>query len=139
MTPVEQLLSRLDKVKGKRGAWTASCPSHKDKSPSLAIRETPDGTVLLKCFAGCTASEVVNSVGMDLVDLFPPRDEEHHHKPTKPAFYATDLLRILSFEALLLAVAASDIANSKELTHADTQRIKLAGERIQEVTHYANI
>ena len=139
MNIVEQLLSRLDRVKGKNGAWTASCPAHKDKSPSLAIRQTPDGTVLLKCFAGCTASEVVNAVGMDLVDLFPPRNDEHHHRQVKPAFYATDLLRIISFEALLLSVAASDISNGKQVTNSDVQRIKLAGERIQEVTHYANI
>jgi DNA primase len=51
---VETLLSQLDKVrKTGTGTWTACCPAHAAKSPSLAIRELADSTVLLHCFAGC--------------------------------------------------------------------------------------
>jgi DNA primase len=53
MTPVEKMLGMLTKVKGRNGSWTACCPAHNDKGPSLAIRETEDGRVLLHCFAGC--------------------------------------------------------------------------------------
>jgi len=35
---IENLLNRLTKVKGGRGRWTACCPSHEDRSPSLAIK-----------------------------------------------------------------------------------------------------
>ena len=47
---IEKLLSNLKKIKGGRDRWTASCPAHEDRSPSLAIRETEDGRILLKCF-----------------------------------------------------------------------------------------
>ena len=69
---VNNLLNSLDRVR-KMGAdrWVACCPAHNDKSPSLAIRELSDGAVLLHCFAGCSAHEIVSAVGLDLSELFP--------------------------------------------------------------------
>ena len=49
---LERLLNGLSKVKGRKGSWTASCPAHADKSPSLAIRQVEDGRILLHCFGG---------------------------------------------------------------------------------------
>ncbi|MFM7698894.1 MAG: CHC2 zinc finger domain-containing protein, partial [Limnohabitans sp.] len=52
LTPIELVLSRLDKVRQRQvGQWSACCPSHKDTTPSLSVRETEDGAVLLHCFA----------------------------------------------------------------------------------------
>ena len=71
----ESFLQHLSKVK-RTGAdrWIACCPAHDDKTPSLAIRQTADGVVLIRCFAGCAAHEIVAAVGMNLSDLFPPKD-----------------------------------------------------------------
>jgi hypothetical protein len=142
MTHIEELLSKLEKVKGRNGSWTACCPAHEDKSPSLAIRETSDGRVLLHCFGGCEVNSIVVALGMDLSDLFPPTndyDPTNPKKPVKPAFYATDLLRIISFEALVVSIAASDISKGKNLSETDLARMKLASQRIQEATRYANV
>ena len=69
---LEKVLARLDKVKlNGAGKWLACCPAHDDKSPSLSIKETADGTVLLKCWAGCTAAEITGAIGLELRDLFP--------------------------------------------------------------------
>ncbi len=93
---IGDLLNKLEKVKGSKGRWTACCPAHGDKSPSLAITETDDGRILLKCFAGCSAHQVVEAVGMDLTDLFPNDNninylkEQHFNKPVRRPFYATD-------------------------------------------------
>ncbi len=65
---IGDLLNKLEKVKGSKGRWIACCPAHVDRSPSLAITETDDGRILLKCFAGCSAQQVVEAVGMDLTD-----------------------------------------------------------------------
>jgi len=114
---IENLLQRLTKVKGGRDRWTASCPAHEDRSPSLAIRETEDGRILLKCFGGCSVQEIVGAIGMDIGELFPPDDKLSHHKPkVKNAFYATDLLRVIEFESVLVSVAASNLANGVKLT-----------------------
>lgn len=75
LMPIDKLLPKLSKVKpGKAGAWTACCPAHDDKSPSLKITETADGVVLLKCWAGCSFSEIVAAVELKEYDLFPVDD-----------------------------------------------------------------
>lgn len=144
MTPVEGILSRLQKVKGKNGSWTACCPAHNDKGPSLAIREADDGRVLLHCFAGCEVNSVVTALGMDMTDLFPPDNKRREYpvegKPRlKPAFYASDLIRILAFEALVVSICAHDLRKGKALPDEDYERLKVAQQRIEEVMHYANI
>jgi len=134
---VDTLLQRLTKVKGGKGRWTACCPSHEDRSPSLAIRETEDGRILLKCFGGCSVQEIVGSIGMDIGELFPPDDKLSHHKPrVKNAFYAKDLLRVIEFESVLVSVAASNLANGVKLTDNDRSRLRQAQERIIEAARH---
>ncbi len=66
---IEKLLERLEGVRGGKGRWQAQCPAHDDRLPSLAITETDD-KVLIHCFAGCSPVEVMDSVGLELGDLF---------------------------------------------------------------------
>ena len=128
---VDTLLQRLTKVTGRRGHWTACCPAHEDRSPSLAITETDDGRILLKCFGGCSVQEIVGAIGMDMTDLFP--DSNDHYKPkVKNAFYATDLLKLIEFESTIVIIAANDLANGKQLSDNDRSRLKQAHERILE-------
>lgn len=69
--PIDRILPLLDSVRETGGGWVARCPAHEDRRPSLSIAEGADGRVLLKCFAGCTAEDVVRAVGLRLADLFP--------------------------------------------------------------------
>ena len=115
-----------------------------DKGPSLAIREADDGRILLHCFAGCPTANVVGAIGMDMTDLFPPDEKRSEYpvegkKRMKPAFYASDLMRIISFEALVLMIAASDLSKGKKLNDNDLERMKLSCERIQEVARYCDV
>ena len=144
MTPAENLIQRLAKVRGRNGSWTACCPSHDDKGPSLAVRELPDGRVLVHCFAGCETESVLGAVGMDMTDLFPPEEKRRqyteHGKPSvKPAFYASDLMRIIAFEALVVQVVAFDMAAGKRPSEQDRQRLMVAYQRIDEAMRYANV
>ncbi len=74
MTPLDDVLSRLSAVKKTGKQFTARCPAHHDKSPSLSIKEGDDGRVLLYCHAGCTIDEVVRALGLTQADLFPTVD-----------------------------------------------------------------
>ena len=144
MTPVENLLQRLEKVKCRNGSWTARCPAHADKGPSLAVRETDDGRILVHCFAGCETANVLGAVGLDMTDLFPPDEKRKDYpaagKPSlKPAFYASDLMRIIAFEALVVQIVAFDIANGKPLSQETQDRMLVAYQRIDEATRYANV
>jgi hypothetical protein len=40
-------------------AWMARCPAHQDRAPSLAIANTRDGKVLVRCHAGCDQRDVI--------------------------------------------------------------------------------
>ncbi len=71
MSALTILLDRLDRVSPAGAGYRASCPAHNDRSPSLAINESTAGRVLVKCFAGCTAAEIVGAVGLELKHLFP--------------------------------------------------------------------
>lgn len=75
MANIDLLLSSLDGVKqtsSKAGhrRYMALCPSHSDKGASLSIREAGD-RVLIHCFAGCGAADVLESIGLDFGVLQP--------------------------------------------------------------------
>jgi len=72
VAPIEALLSKLEGVRESRpGKWRARCPAHDSKSLSLSVAEADSGSVLLHCFAGCGAADVLASVGLQLSDLYP--------------------------------------------------------------------
>ena len=43
------------------GGWTARCPAHDDRTPSLSIREA-DNKVLVRCHAGCDQQRVISAL-----------------------------------------------------------------------------
>ena len=128
------ILDRLEGVKrtGNDRA-VAKCPAHNDRSPSLSIRETEDGTILVKCFAGCGAADVVAAIGMELSDLFPEKPT-HHARPKRPGHWhaAREALRVLHGEVLIVAFAALDISKGKRLTIQDADRVVVAASKIRE-------
>jgi len=139
---IGDLLNRLEKVKGSKGRWTACCPAHVDKNPSLCITMLEDGRILLKCFAGCSAFEVIAAVGMDMQDLFPEQNklgytlETQYKKSERRPFYAADLLKIIHFEASIASIAAFDLSEGRQLSDTDRKRLKTAFDRINEATSY---
>lgn len=122
MTPVLRVLSSLEGVRSTGSdTWLARCPSHDDRSPSLSIREGSDGRVLIYCFAGCGASDVVSALGLDFADLFPPRQNATYSSPktrsrtrVAPRISAADALRQLDHEALVVELIAHRLAKGDQ-------------------------
>lgn len=132
MTPIESILGRLEKVKQRQpGQWSARCPAHADKGPSLSVRETPEGAVLVHCFAGCTPNEVAGALGIELSDLFPPRDRPFG-APKKIAnlWTASQALELLASEIFFSAVALSNHQRGIVLTELDVEHLRQAAGRI---------
>ena len=72
MANLDELVARLDGVKTTgKDRYIARCPAHTDGDPSLSIRQLPDSRILIKCFAGCGALDVLDSLGMKWADLMP--------------------------------------------------------------------
>jgi hypothetical protein len=128
-----RLLDRLEKVRSTGpGRWSACCPSHRDGTPSLSIREADDGRLLIHCFAGCDVGEIVAAVGLGLEQLFPtPSSTPFVRGRRERLITARQGLEIVAQEALVTVVIGSDVANGKPVTRELADRLWLAAGRIR--------
>jgi hypothetical protein len=44
------------------GEWVCRCPAHDDRDPSMTIRDSDDGRVLVHCHAGCEQGDVIDAL-----------------------------------------------------------------------------
>lgn len=136
MSVADKLLHQLHGVRQRgAGQWSARCPAHDDRSPSLSLKEAPDGRMLLHCFGGCTVAEVVGAAGLELVDLFPPREHQPGTggKPSRLKLPAAQALEILTREALTVYVVASDLHRQRSVSEADFDRLGVAVRRVGQI------
>lgn len=121
----DTLLARLEFVR-KRGAdqWSARCPAHDDKGPSLSVRALPDGRTLLHCFAGCGADEVLGAVGLEMTELFPPKAAAGAGTAPQPLRLPTNqAIEILERETMLVALIGGDMVHKKTINEIDHHRL----------------
>jgi hypothetical protein len=130
--PIDLILPLLTKVRKRQpGQWSACCPAHEDRGPSLSVRENSDGAVLVHCFAGCSVDAVLGALGLALSDLFPPRAKSGREPQRQPRLLtAPQALELLDAEATFIAVAAANIANGVNLTQPDLDRLLQAAGRV---------
>lgn len=69
--PVDAVLEHLDGARRSGDGWSARCPAHDDRSPSLTVAVGADDRVLIHCQAGCSVEDVVTALGLTMGDLFP--------------------------------------------------------------------
>lgn len=127
------LISRLDGVRETgEGKWIARCPAHDDRSPSLSVREVNDGTILIKCFAGCDTLAVCRSIGIEIRDLFP--DQYVRRVDTRargvPRLSAAERLELIEHEITVAALVVEEIARTRIGTDEQWARLAQCSERI---------
>ncbi len=125
MTPIDRILPLLNKVRRRQpGQWSACCPACNSNGPKLSVRESSSGSVLLHCFKGCAVSAIVSAVGLQLQDLFPPRDvPPGAPKRTPPLLTAPQALALLVDEFMIVGVAAGNIGHGVTLSKTDRERV----------------
>ena len=140
MSPAEKFLSRVETAKHKPGAnhGVFKCPAHADKRASATWRELDDGRLLVHCFAGCSAEEILSSVGLSMTDLYPERLTSHGRRERR-AFIASDVLRCVAFEALVVSAAAGSLAAGEPLSSVDRERLLVASERLNSAAKEAGL
>jgi hypothetical protein len=134
---MDTLVSRLSGVRmtgQHRGI--ALCPAHSDRSPSLSFREIDDGRVLIKCFGGCGAIDVLDSLGLTWPALFPDSGYQSA-PPSQSKIRAGDLLKIVHEEALVVGIIAADLLSRRSISESDWKRLSVAVGRIGTVASYA--
>jgi len=141
-SPVENFLSCLESVKATGpGKYLARCSSHADKNESLSVKETENGTVLIHCWAGCSALEIVQSIGLNLSDLF-PRQTSHHHE--KQPYYSRQLpdyralLKHIRPDLNVVILAAGDVARG-DFNQTDMVSLANTTNRIRRVLEASNV
>jgi replicative DNA helicase len=75
--PILAVLEALPRAHRRGDDWSACCPSHDDKNPSLTWTTGTDGRVLMNCHAGCTNEAIVESMDRTMADLFEPSSNGH--------------------------------------------------------------
>lgn len=137
--PINLLLDRLDNPRKYGQGYRAACPAHDGtSSSSLSIREADDGRVLLHCFAGCGALDVVQSLGLELKDLFErpitanmTDEEKRRLRQLAKQDQWKAAINYLPLEVSIVGIAAEDMANGKPLSKPDLKRLVLASKRIR--------
>ena len=135
---LEVLLSRLDKVEkltpgAHQARYKACCPAHDDKNPSLSITLANSGAILLKCWSGCSAHDVISAVGMEMTQLFPDK-REHHSRPAKRPFSADQAAKSVSADAMLLAMVAGKLRKNEQLTKEEMDAVLDAHTRASTIS-----
>ncbi len=88
---INEFLSHFNGVKNSGdGQYKALCPAHADDNASLSIND--DGEkILINCFAGCKAEDVLSSAGLKLSDLY-NKDSTYKRTPSSIVYsYGTNL------------------------------------------------
>lgn len=129
--PAARLLERLEGVKQTgTDRWIACCSAHDDKRPSLSIRELADGTLLVHCWAGCGAADVVAAIGLSLSDLFPRKPENRPPLRPRERWIAADVWACVAHEAAVAAIVAADAAAGRPVSTKDAERAGVAADRL---------
>lgn len=121
---MEQILSRLDKVRKQGDRYVACCPVHGDKNPSMQIKDVGD-KILMYCFS-CQAKgpEIINALGLPMSLIF---------KENNPNFdksqWLLDKTRVE--DELFIHLYESAKAKGERIRSSDIQRYRVSIGRQQ--------
>jgi len=129
-----EVLSLLSGLRDRGGgSYSAKCPAHDDRSPSLSIKLCDDGRILMHCFAGCDVEDVCSALGLTIADLMPEQPLDHLKRRARSTMPARDALASIDHEALVVALIAKDIHDNRTVKTEMVERLELAVTRIGKV------
>jgi hypothetical protein len=143
--PTDTLLSYLDRVKQTGpNRWLASCsgPLHEngDRNPSLSIRETDDGGVLLHCFFGCDYAQILAAIDLKPADLYPQQADARGSRPKPQRIPWRDVFDAIRCDLRVCSIAFCDLAAGKEFSPDDVKTIaRLANHLADQIQEVANV
>lgn len=138
MSPLQNILSRLDKPREvARGRWRCVCPAHDGKNrTALSVTEADNGAVLLRCWHGCSLEAIAASLGLEVSELFPPKPREPGGGagPMRQPFIPAQVFEVLTTEATVVSIVASDILQGREVDSAAMARLRKAQSRLADIS-----
>ena len=137
----DDLLSRLEGVRRTSDTTAiARCPAHDDRNPSMTLKHADDDRLLMHCKAGCPIEHITGAIGIDLSDLFPAKEYQHHyHKPLSRPFPANDILRCLSQDLYLMEIYSRQMAHGIEMNAEDRAQMTDCAHRLHAAIEVARV
>lgn len=108
MSPRDKFLSLVDHRSTGANHGLFRVPTRDDKRMSGSWRELDDGRLLIFDHGGDSAYEIVAAIGLEITDLY-PEQSIGHGKPERNPFPASDALRCLAFEGMVIAASGRQI------------------------------
>lgn len=124
---LDEILPHLDKVRGRDNNYTACCPVHGEKNPSMSLTEK-DGKVLINCFAcGANGLDVVTELGLSPSLLFRDKLVKQDNYLLNKTKYEDEMYVLIYDSAVSRGERprAGDLKQYKVATKRNQQRSKL--------------
>jgi hypothetical protein len=123
---IEEILTRLDKVKQHGTQYYSRCPVHQGGSQNLGITEK-DGKVLMHCFnCDATGLEVVEALGLPISALFTdplkPSGRKHLSRATRESAME---------DAYFIEIYENELSKGHKPSREEYRRHKLALSRVK--------
>ncbi len=133
---IDALLHRLERVQRSGQGWRADCPTGHRARGTLSLAQGGDGRLLLHCFAGCCASDVLAALGLSMADIQPARlrdDSPEGRRIARERFRLASVIAaagVIEREGRIVHLAGCDLLRRRALLPDDVQRLGEAVERI---------
>jgi CHC2 zinc finger len=135
MSKIDMILGRLQKVRASgKDRFTACCPAHEDRSPSLMVSEKAD-KISIHCFAGCGAADILAAIGLDFDVLYPDRDNAE--KGLRP-WQRSELEQQLKHARMIIKIYENDVSkgvaidlDNKKIALDAFKRVKILQKRLK--------
>ena len=134
---IEGLLVRLERVHRSGQGFRTDCPCGHRTHGTLSVTQADDGRILLHCFCGCSAADVLGALGLSLADIMPERLRDESPEARRAArerfmlASARAAAGVILREGQIVLLAGADVNRGLTLDGADADRLVLAIERIQ--------
>lgn len=141
MSAAKTFAAHLEGVKEVgRDRWMARCPAHEDRKASLSVKQADD-RILIHCWAGCGAGDVVAALGLTLADLFDPQDRYRHAAPKRPPLPTTrEFLSLVEFDLVVMECTFPEVmcgVRLNDIARATATEASRSIRRTLEVCHRA--
>ncbi|OZA81129.1 MAG: hypothetical protein B7X64_03105 [Halothiobacillus sp. 39-53-45] len=127
---------RYAKITGKTARAAGDChQSTNSRSRPVALREMPDGSIQVTCFAGCAHADILKSVGLHYTDLLPDHLRHSRSSHVKPKFEGWPCLQTLDalmVEINVVRICANRQAEGGTLTADDHKALRRAHHVLNE-------
>jgi AAA domain len=95
--PIDVVTEALARAGSVLRGTSARCPvlAHGDENPSLSVTVGDDGTVLLNCHGPCSTKDVMDTLGLPMSALFPPREPRDNGTLATYLYETTPPMRVV--------------------------------------------